>query len=406
MASSSGSSTSPIGLNARKVALFGGLFLLIALFLMVVLRSGPLPPVPVTVAAIESRSLTPALFGIGTVEARFTYKIGPTASGRIRALTVQVGERVRAGQVLGEMDPLDLDERLSSQSAAIRRAAASVRSADAQLRDFSARAAYAEAQLARYETLLGAGSVSEELVAAKRQERQVTEAGRGSALANLESVRQELERVRADRTALARQRTNLRLVAPVDGLVVRRDAEPGSTVVVGQTVLEVIDPASLWVNVRFDQQRATGLRPGLEARLVLRSGDGRELKGHLDRIEPLADVVTEEILAKVTFDALPGARPPIGELAEVTVALPSLSPAATAPGASLHQVDGRLGVWLVEDGALRFAPVKAGPIDLDGRVQLLDGVKPGDRAVVYSQRELKAHSRINIVEHLAGTGGT
>jgi hypothetical protein len=123
------------------------------------------------------------------------------------------------------------------------------------------------------------------------------------------------------------------------------------------------------------------------------------------RIEPLADLVTEEILVKVTFDSLPDPLPPIGELAEITVALASLPPAPVVSGASLHHVDGRMGIWLVEDGSLRFAPVKAGTADLEGRVQLLSGAKPGDSAVVYSQRELKAHSRIKIVDRLAGTRG-
>ncbi len=49
---------------------------LLVLFGYVALRSGPLAPVAVTVAAVETRSITPSLFGIGTVEARYTYKIG------------------------------------------------------------------------------------------------------------------------------------------------------------------------------------------------------------------------------------------------------------------------------------------------------------------------------------------
>jgi multidrug efflux pump subunit AcrA (membrane-fusion protein) len=82
---------------------------LLVLFIYVALRSGPLAPVPVTVARVENRSISPALFGIGTVEARYSYKIGPTFAGRVKRLSVQVGDRVKAGQVLGEMDPVDLD---------------------------------------------------------------------------------------------------------------------------------------------------------------------------------------------------------------------------------------------------------------------------------------------------------
>jgi HlyD family secretion protein len=59
-------------------------------------------------------------------------------------------------------------------------------------------------------------------------------------------------------------------------------------------------------------------------------------------------------------------------------------------------------VWLVEGDALRFAPVKTGVTDLDGRVQILDGIEPGARVVVYRHRAIDANSRIKIVERLPG----
>ena len=134
---------------------------LLALFVYVALRSGPLAPVSVTVAKVENHSITPALFGIGTVEARYTYKIGPTFAGRVKRLDVQVGDHVRAGQVLGEMDPVDLDERIRAQEAALKRA-------EAQLSEAQARHVYAQTQAQRYEKLLAARSTSEEIVITKK----------------------------------------------------------------------------------------------------------------------------------------------------------------------------------------------------------------------------------------------
>jgi HlyD family secretion protein len=389
-------------MNRRTVALVAVLLPLLALFIYVALRSGPLAPVPVTVAPVESRSITPALFGIGTVESRYTYKIGPTVAGRIKRVDVDVGEKVRAGQLLGELDPVDLDDRIAAQEAALKRAAAGVETAAAQIQELAARQSYAGTQASRYEKLLLAGSASEEAVEAKRQELQVTEAGVASTRANLEVARQEFARVRADRDVSIRQRDNLRLVAPMNGLVTARNAEPGTTVVAGQSVVEVIDPASLWINVRFDQLRAAGLRAGLPAQIVLRSQAGRAIAGHVMRVEPVADAVTEETLAKVVFDAIPEPLPPVGELVEITVALPALPASPVVPNASVQRAGGKLGVWLIEGHTLRFAPIKIGAIDLDGRVQVLDGLKAGARVVVYSQRSLGAHTRVKLVERLPG----
>ncbi len=383
------------------LALVAVLMLLLALLIYVALRSGPLAPIPVTVTTVESHTIAPALFGIGTVEARYTYRIGPTVPGRIKRVDVQVGDSVQAGQLLGEMDPVDFNDRIAAQDAALRRGESAVVAAEAQVREMLARKTYAEKQASRYEQLLKTRSVSEESVEGKRQEIQVTEAGFAAARANFDATRQEMARIRSDLDGLIQQRANLRLIAPVPGLVAARNADPGTTVVAGQSVVEVIDPTSLWINVRFDQLRISGLSAGLPVYIVLRSQEGRHT-GRVLRVEPMADAVTEETLAKVTLDVLPKKLPPVGELAEVTVTMYELPASPVVPNASVKRVDGRLGVWVIDGDKLHFAPVKMGATDLDGRVQILDGLKEGERVVVYSQRALRLHSRVKIVERLAG----
>jgi HlyD family secretion protein len=135
---------------------------------------------------------------------------------------------------------------------------------------------------------------------------------------------------------------------------------------------------------------------------VAHSLAGQTLAGRVARVEPMADAVTEESLAKVVFNALPDPLPPIGELAEVTVALSALPARPVVGNASVRQLNGQTGVFVVEDDSLRFAPVKLGAADLDGRVQILDGLKAGARVVVYSQRALAADSRFNVVDSLPG----
>jgi HlyD family secretion protein len=78
---------------------------LVVLFGDAILTSGPLAPVPATLTRVVEAPLAPTLFGVGSVEARYTYRIGPTIAGRVSRVEVQVGDRVQAGQLLGEMDP-------------------------------------------------------------------------------------------------------------------------------------------------------------------------------------------------------------------------------------------------------------------------------------------------------------
>ena len=130
--------------------------------------------------------------------------------------------------------------------------------------------AYAKAEAHRYEQLLTKKLASDEMVAGKRQELKIADAA-------LEAAREDLARSRHDHEALVAQRDNLRLVAPVDGLVVAREADPGTTMVAGQAVIQLIDPASLWINARFDQISASGLTAELPAAVMLRSRGGQTL---------------------------------------------------------------------------------------------------------------------------------
>lgn len=389
-------------MKARTLALISVVVALLAVFVFVNFRSGPFAAIQVTVASVEKRAIAPALFGIGTVEAQYTYKIGPTVASRVKHIAVQVGDLIHAGQVLGEMDPVDLDDRINAQKANRQRVASAVQAAEAQVQDGIARLQHADAQLQRYQKLLTTHAISQETVDIKRQEQRIAQAGLAADRANLDVVHRDLARVEADVKGAIQQRTNQQLIAPADGLVVARDADPGTTLVAGQAVLIVIDPNSLWINARFDQLRASGLRAGLPVRIALRSQAEQTFAGRVLRLEPLADAVTEETLAKVVFDDIPDPLPLVGELAEVTVALPTRTAVPVINKASVQRIDNRLGVWRVEDGELRFAPVTLGAEDLEGSVEILTGLNPGDQVVVYSERALNTRSRIAIVEQLAG----
>ncbi len=373
---------------SRRVALVVVISVLAALLAYVALRSGPLAPVAVTVTTVESAALKPAIFGIGTIEARHLVSIGPVLPGRLGGITVDVGDHVDAGQIVGTMDPVDLDDRLRAQDAAVRRVQASVREA-------SARRELAASQLQRQEKLYAARMVSEETLVARRQELAVADAALGA-------IREELARVRSEAAAVNAQRGNLDLTAPIAGIVIRRDAEPGSTLMAGQSVIDIVDPQSLWINVRIDQSSATGLAADLPAGIALRSRNGSILAGRVLRVEPTADTVTEEVLAKVVFDQRPEPLPPLGELAEVTIGLPALSASPWVPNAALHRQGTQIGVWRIRDGELAFAPITPGRADLEGRVQVREGLAVGDRIVAYSERGLSAGQRIRVVEHLPG----
>jgi len=374
---------------------------LIAAMVYVVMRAGPLAPIRVTVVQAAEGRLTPALFGIGTVEARRSYLIGPTLAGRVRTVAVDVGDTVKASQLLAEMDPMDLDERTAALDASVARADSAMAAANAQRRDAQARKELAAVNARRYVELGQQNFISAGAVEVRLQEQASADAIVSASDANMTAARQDQQRLVAERAGVRQQRANVRLLAPADGVVTSRDAEPGSTVVAGQAVLRVIEPPSLWVKVRLDQARSAGLAAGLSAQVVLRSNPGRAIAGKVARVEAVSDSVTEERVALVSFDQAPASLS-VGEIAEVTLSLPSTENAVLLPNAAIKRMQSQTGVWVIDAGALRFVPVRIGQSTLDGQVQVLDGLKPGTTVVVHSEKDIGANSRIKVVDSLAG----
>jgi hypothetical protein len=139
---------------------------------------------------------------------------------------------------------------------------------------------------------------------------------------------------------------NVRLLAPADGVVTSRDAEPGSTVVAGQAVLRVIEPSSLWVKVRLDQGARPGWRWGCRPdRAAFEPGP--PLAGKVARVEALSDSVTEERVAQIGFDQVPAGLS-VGELAEVTLSLPPTAKAVLLPNAAIKRRQAQTGVWVID----------------------------------------------------------
>ena len=388
----------------RRLSLAALAVLLLAALAFVMLRSGPLAPTRVTVSKVQEGTFSPALFGIGTVEARRNWMIGPTVAGRVLSVRVDVGDSVKAGQLLAEMDPVDLEQRLASLDASITRAVSAQAAAAAQQLDAAARRELAAVNFRRNQDLADKNFISAGALEARVQEKVSADAALQAAQASVLGAGQDLTRLKADRAALLQQRLNVRLLAPADAVVSSRDAEAGSTVVAGQSVLRLIDPGSLWIKLRIDQGRSAGLLPGLKASIVLRSQSQTSLAGSVARVELLSDSVTEEKIAQVALEQMPSAVS-VGEMAEVTLQLPATSKAVLVPGASIQRQGGATGVWRIASGKPVFTPLRLGASSLEGQVQVLEGLKAGDEVVVYSQKALTSESRLQVVDSLVKPAG-
>ena len=386
-------------MSKLKIRLIALGLLLAGVFAWVVTTQGPLAAVKVTIEKVSDGVLTNAVFGVGALEARRSYNLAPTLTSRVSRMLVDQGDQVRAGQLLVEMDAVDLNDRVTSSQQAAERSVYGIRVAEAQLAEAQSRLNTASAAYTRFADLRAGGYVSQEMLDAKLHEKNAAVAALAAASAALSSAQLDQSRTRADASGIVKLRAQTRLLSPVDGIVTARLAEPGVTVVAGQTIIQVIDPGSLWIKTRIEQRQAGLVRVGQSAEIVLRSQPQTVLPGTVKRIEQVGDAITEERMVDVAF-AASGLTAVVGELAEVTIKLPQLDHVLSIPTAALKQLDKQEGVWVVQGGRAQFAAVKSGLSTLEGRTQIISGLAEGDEVIVYSQQALRAGMKIKAVAQI------
>lgn len=387
-----------VTLSRRIVFSIFGVFLLGAVG-WVLATQGPLAPIKVTVTQVANGSLATEVFGIGTIEARRHYALGPTTPGRVAEIHVEEGDRVLKDALLAKMDAVDLNDRLQSATLAISKAGHGVRGAEAQLSEARSRAQLAAATLQRYQEMREQNFISLEALEAKRHEAAAATAAMEAAAQSLFAARNDQARSEADIAGLQKQLEQLTLSSPVDGVVIARLVEPGTTVVAGQAVVELVNPDSLWISARIDQRQAGMVAVGQQVDIVLRSQPGVIHSGHVERIDWVSDAVTEERNVRITFDSVNDTRS-LGELVEVTIHQQQFDNTAWLPTAAIRQPGGETGVWLVGAEGIEFRAVTVGLSTLDGKTQLLSQLDPGLPVIVHTSQSLTTGTAVRIVDSL------
>lgn len=330
-------------------------------------------PVAVTVTgAIQARVVGP-----GTVQAR----IPVTISARIGATVVQVmadvGDDVRQGQALASLDARDLSARrgvVSGQQEALLRNTQGARAALAK--------AQADFELARSKQrrdldLLGQGFVAQAVVDASNAALQGAAAGVDAARAALAAREADAHTLAQEARYADTQLSHARVLAPMDGLVVQRLVEAGSSVVPGTPLLKMVDPKTLWVATRVDESVVARVQPGQPASIRLRSG--AVLPGKVARIARQSDAATRELDVHVAFDSVPQ-RLAIDQEAEVSIAVGEDRGILVPLAALLRDGAGRQGVLVIDSGRTRFVPVRTGGADARHAL-VLDGLAGGESVV-------------------------
>lgn len=333
----------------------------------------PAAGVPVTVAAATRGEIDLSLNVIGRAEAYSTVNVRARVNGQLESLAFTPGSHVKKGDLLARLDRRPLQ-------AALDEAQGKVASDQAQL-------AKAEADLGRYENMLGKGFVS-------RADYDLYKANLGVARAALVS----------DRAAVRAAQTQLDftvITAPFDGVTGAPLAYPGATLTADTTdivVLNETDPMRVAFSVPEDSLSAvrnSARRGPLPVVATIPGDDGGPLKGELEFIDNAVDVTTGTIVLKGRFANADGRLTP-GQFAHVTLPTTRLNDVVSIPVVALQSATAGTFVFVVKaDGTVEQRIITTGATSHD-RVVVDKGLQAGERVVTEGQMLLVDGARVRV----------
>lgn len=244
-----------------------------------------------TTASVENGDIEDIVTSQGKLEPREYVDVGAQVSGQLKKVYVAIGDTVKKDRLLAEIDPEILETRVKADEAA-------VKTLKAQIAEQAAQVELAAAQLQRYETLIAAKAVSQDVYDTARTALQVAKARQSSLAAQLEQAQSTLE---GDRVNLG----YTKIYAPMDGTVVSQTSLEGQTLNASQSAPVIVQLANLDVmTVRASVAEAdvTRLKTGMEVYFTTLGSGERRWNAKVKQILPTPQVVNEVVLYDVLVD--------------------------------------------------------------------------------------------------------
>ena len=359
-------------------------------------------PVPVVAHAVAMGGIRREVMGTGTLEARIKTTISSRIQERLAEVLVDQNDVVKAGQLLARLDDGELKMQVEVSEAARVAARASLERVRTDEARALAVAKQARLDHQRVSDLVTTRVASQQDLDKAIETLQVADADVKRSQAAIAEAESQVVTAEKNLAYQKERLTYAQILSPYDGMVVRRDRDPGGVVVPGGSLMQLISTNEVWVSAWVDETAMSDLVAGQPARVVFRSEPGMSYEGEVARLGRETDRETREFLADVRVKKLPR-NWTVGQRAEVFIETGRKSGALVLPQGFVQWRGGRAGVFVNEHGKARWRAVTPG---LRGReaVEIVQGVSAGEQVVKPCElrQELGDGQRVSVPETGAG----
>lgn len=336
---------------------------------------------PVEVVQAKVMPLGEAVSIAGTVAPFKEVAVIPKTPGRVAAVPVNVGQKVQAGQVLVELDKVDMEIALQQQEAALANAVANQLQAQTNYDN-------AVANYNRMQKLFAEGAISQSQLEQARAQLSAATSAKNSIAAQ---IRQMQAAVASMRQKLA----DTTLTAPISGVVSKVNVEPGEMASQSMPAVVVIQEQPLLVKANLPENVVGGVQINQPVDVFV-SATNKTYRGQVYTLAPQADAVTKAYPVEVKLEQVTDVKP--GMAAELRVSTRQLANALAVPADAVLEQDGGSVLFVVENNVARQRKVKVG-LAGSGLIQIVSGLKEGETVVVKGNRLLVDGARVKVEGH-------
>jgi RND family efflux transporter MFP subunit len=333
----------------------------------------------------------------GNIQAVTEAPILARATGYIRKRYVDIGDRVKTGQVVAEVEAPELDQQILQANAAIDQAKSSVQQAEAAIQQGRANENLARLTAGRMANLLGRGVIS-------KQDNDNAQAQYAAQQANVEALVKAAAAMRSSVTAAEANLARLNQIktyqtvrAPFDGVITLRNVDTGALVNEGSTLLfRVAQTGTLRTYINLPQSDAESVKVGQHAIVSIAELPGRKFDGVVARTSNALDPATRTLLTELQVRNTDGALMP-GMFAQVDLTVPRKFPPLLIPGDTLVvRSDGPQVAVVRPDATVHFTRIQLGR-DYGDRLEVLSGLEEGQQLAVNPSDEVREGVKVNPV---------
>jgi RND family efflux transporter MFP subunit len=364
----------------------------------------PAAPVAVDTAKVEIREVQRSVEAVGTLDPNEEVIVTNQVEGIVDNLFVDLGDSVRAGQPLAQLDTRELELAVHQQQAALQQELARLGLADAnasvdeattsQVRQAEATFAEAKIRLDRTKKLTVEGVVPKQMLDEQQARYDVAEATVRSSHETVRNIRATISARKAALSLAEKKLADARITAPMAGFVKDRQVSRGQFLRLNSPVVTIVQNSPIKLKVDVPENAVAFVRAGGQVHFEVDAFPDRVFEGRISRLAPSVDQQSRTLKLEALVNNTDGALKP-GFFARVNIQTDRKDKALIVPADSLLNFAGLEKLFVIEGGKVVERIVRSG-VRMGNEVEIVEGVKEGDLVATSNLGNLQQGREVSV----------